>query len=181
MTTDHSTSNSGLADIPDDATLHSLGNLPPRWGRMPLLCRAVVVAAGRLLQESSLTKSGHNLKDQGLSVGLIGATRRGSLTTDLDFAQTLARGPEMASPALFGYTLANMPLAEAAVHFGLIGPVYSLFSATDPLDMARKEAERWMTMDSSLSFMLACGFDHCKATGAAPTVTFTLVQKNTTP
>ncbi len=143
-----------------------LGALPPRWGRMPLLCRALVLETGRLLRKISLWDGEQTLEERGMHVGFIGATRYGSMCTDLEFAEGLALGEEMASPALFGYTLANMPLAEAAVHFGLTGPVFALFDGCDPLATARREAEIWLEWDASLSLMLASAFDHEKsATG----------------
>ena len=149
-----------LQEPPADFVLHLLGEIPSRWGRMPLLCRAVLVETGRLLGQLYPQKGQRSLKKRGLSVGLVGATRHGSLVTDLDFAATMAPGPEFASPALFGYTLANMPLAEAAVHFGLTGPVYALFTENDLLTTALAEARTWLAQDNSLSLMLACGFDH---------------------
>ena len=163
--------------IPDAETTAILGDIPDRWGRMPPLSRAVVVEAGRVLKNSALLKSGRRLTETGKNVGLIGGTRKGSLATDMEFAATLTRGPGLASPALFGYTLPNIPLAEAANHYGLDGPVYAIFDSENPLGMAVQEAKRLLCMQKNLSLMLACEFDNfdhgCQ--GKQLSVTFTLV------
>jgi len=127
---------------------------------MPPLCRAVVVEAGRALKDAGLLENGRNLAAKGKNVGLIGGSRKGSLSTDLNFAATLSQNANLASPALFGYTLPNIPLAEAAVHYGLVGPVYAVFDSNNPLDAARQEAKRLQQMQKDLCLMLACEFDH---------------------
>ncbi|MEN8140731.1 MAG: beta-ketoacyl synthase N-terminal-like domain-containing protein [Thermodesulfobacteriota bacterium] len=163
-------------DSPEPETIAVLGQVPGRWGRMPPLCRAVVVEAGRALRDAGLVAEKRSLAAKGKNVGLIGASRRGSLTTDLDFSATMASKPALASPALFGYTLANIALAEAASHFGLIGPVYAVFAKENPLALAEQEAERLLATDKNLSLMLACEFDHFDHDGQMKLfVTFTTV------
>lgn len=147
-------------DTPDAETIALLVDIPGRWGRMPPLCRGVVVETGRILKDAGLLENGRNLTAKGKNVGLIGGSRKGSLSTDLNFAATLSQNPKLASPALFGYTLPNIALAEAASHFGLVGPVYAVFDANNPLDTARQEAKRLLQMQKDLSLMLACEFDH---------------------
>ncbi len=148
-------------DIPDAETIALIEQLPDRWGRMPPLCRAVLVETGRFLQVHGLIASGRLLNRKGLNVGLIGVTGSGSMATDLAFAATLSHGVHQASPALFGYTLANIPLAEAANHFGLTGPVYAIMESTaNPLQTAVAEGKRLVRMQEDISFMLACTFDH---------------------
>lgn len=146
-------------DTPDADTKALLGSIPGRWGRMPPLSRAVIVEVGRILKDAGFLENGRNLAYQGKNVGLIGGTRKGSLVTDLDFAATFSQNSKFTSPALFGYTLPNIALAEAAGHYGLVGPVYAVFEANTPLDVARKEAKRLLLMQKGLSFMLACEFD----------------------
>jgi len=119
-----------------------LVTVPERWGRMDLLSQATLLAVGEVLHKASLLDN-HGKVVSDLVVGLVGGTRRGSLRTDLDYIETLAEGPDFASPALFGYTLANIPLAEAAVHYRLTGPVFSLFSI-DPFNEAVTVAKQWL-------------------------------------
>lgn len=143
----------------DAETLAILGTVPKRWGRMDRLSRLAVVEVGRVLVNAGLLHldTGEVKLVKGLA-GLVVGTRRGSIATDLAYANTLASGPAMASPLLFGYTLANIALAEAASHFGIKGPVYSLYSE-NPLADARREAERWLKTDPALTLMVAGELD----------------------
>ncbi len=115
-------------------------------------------------------------------MGLIGGTKRGSLHTDRAFITTMADGPGLASPALFGYTLPNIPLAEAAGVFGLVGPVYAVFDEDNPLKCAEDEARRLLTMQKQkdLTLMLACEFDHYSDDKGKDvlSVTLTVVEHN---
>ncbi|MEN8189252.1 MAG: beta-ketoacyl synthase N-terminal-like domain-containing protein [Thermodesulfobacteriota bacterium] len=161
---------------PGETTLAILGELPERWGRMVPLARGVLVESGRTLQQKGLLEKGRKQNEQGRSIGLIGASRHGSLATDQDFARGLKLGYSFASPALFGYTLANIPLAEAANHFGLTGPVYGLLESDSPLETATEEAHRLLDA-GGIDCMLACSFDtirhHDHEDGLE--ITFTLV------
>ena len=140
-------------DLPSEDILALLGELPKRWGRMDRISRLAVVETGRALVAERILNIEEGtavIKGRG---GLIGVTRRGSLATDLGYVATFNQGPEMASPLLFSYTLPNTALAEAASHYGLTGPVYSLFSGEDNFDGCR-EAERWLEEDKQLDFMV---------------------------
>ncbi|MDH3360464.1 MAG: hypothetical protein OEL55_06280 [Desulfobulbaceae bacterium] len=156
-----------------------IGSIPTRWGRMSPLSRAVVVEAGRFLTGNDLLATGSRFSDMGKTVGLIGVTGNGSLSTDVSFANTLADGFLMASPAIFGYTLPNIPLAEAANHYGLTGPVYALFNDHDPMEVAVKEAKRWLDTQADLSLMLVCIFDSSgdQAAGSDFIVSFNMVRR----
>lgn len=144
-------------DEPGPETLAVLGVLPKRWGRMDRLSRLAVVEVGRVLRAAGLLRDGPEPVLVSGSGGLIGACAHGSLATDLDFAATLAAGLHLASPTLFSYTLPNIALAEAASHYGLTGPVYSLF-ASDPAE-AEAEARRWLGEKSGPDFMVAGTLD----------------------
>jgi hypothetical protein len=168
-----------ISDDPAPETVKFLGMIPSRWGRMPRLSRLVLVETGRILHCEQLTTSGGRLCDTGKNVGLIGATSKGSLHTDLAFRETMASGPGLASPALFGYTLPNTPLAEAAVVFGLTGPVYALFEKREEaLGRAEKEAAALLAQMSSLDFMLACAFDHYPIGNSHEKISVTLTVLN---
>lgn len=145
-------------DLPGVEILAILGELPKRWGRMDRLSRLAVVEVGRVLQDAGRLEPAAGISICRGQGGLIGATRRGSLATDLAYAETLALGSGMASPTLFSYTLPNIALAEAASHFHLTGPVYSIFVA-GPEDGAEAAAQRWLADDGSLDFMVAGELD----------------------
>jgi hypothetical protein len=166
-------------DTPDPPTLAVLGSPPSRWGRMPPLCKAMIVETGKFLEKFK-NDVGYSLTEQGKMIGLIGGTTRGSLAPDLDFARTLCEGVNMASPAIFGYTLANIPLAETANHYHLTGPVYALIDEADPLAAAVREARRLVRMQPALHAVIACAFDDLphRALDKRLTVTFALVDNN---
>ena len=166
-------------DTPDPETLGVLGTLPGRWGRMPPLSRAMVVETGRFLQECPIRPQSFPAGTAKV-VGLIGGTARGSLAPDLDFAATLLEGVNLASPAIFSYTLANIPLAEAANHYRLTGPVYAVIDSASPLDAAIREARLLVRMQPAFHFILACAFDDNPGHDREGrlSLTFTLVDNN---
>ncbi len=161
-------------DQPDQRTIALLGDIPARWGRMSPLSRLLIVKAGQLMQESGRLERGQRMNDLGLKVGLVGGTKRGSLHTDQSFIGTMVEGPGLASPALFGYTLPNIPLAEAAAVYGLVGPVYAVFASENPLRTAEDEARMLVRMDKGLFLMLACSFDHYDLGGGQEELSVTL-------
>jgi len=165
---------------PDQRIVSLLGSIPGRWGRMSPLSRLLIVETGRVLQEKGILIKGQRLSEMNKKAGLIGGTKRGSLYTDQEFIATMADGPGCASPSLFGYTLPNIPLAEAASFYGLIGPVYSLFDAREPLKKAVDEARCLLMMQKDLDLMLACEFDHYGRRGRKEklSVTLTVVKHN---
>lgn len=145
-------------DIPPESILRFLDSIPSRWGRMPPLCRAVIVEAGCALKNAGIVISGDELREH-VMIGIVGGTRWGSHTTDLRFIDSMKESPEMASPAIFGYTLANIALAEAASQYGLTGPVYALYDQHNPLLRAQQEAKRILKNIPMVEKMLACEFD----------------------
>ena len=154
-----------------------IGSVPRRWGRMDLLSRMAVVAVGRALCDSDLLDRQTN-KIHGVNiVGLISVTRWGSLITDLAFCETLGQGPELASPTVFSYTLPNIAIAEAAGHFGLTGPVYSIFAEHDLMEKVKQEAMLWLSNQPEISAMVAGRLDipPSYAEGKAPVAEFHIV------
>ncbi len=142
----------------DDDARTLLGALPERWGRMGLMGKTALVEVGRvLLREDMLTDhpSAPTLKP-GWTGGLIVASRRGSLAVDIEYAQTVSAGPGMASPHLFSYTLPNIPLAEAAIQYGLTGPVFCIISEA-PYEEALREAQHWLEDISGSNKLMVAG------------------------
>jgi len=121
-----------------------LGTVPERWGRMDYMSRATLVEAGRCLREAGLLQDIDADRTASCRIGLIAGSRRGSLAADLAYARSLADGLDGASPALFSYTLPNIPLAEAAIHYSLTGPVFAILSE-HPFDEAVAAARQWLT------------------------------------
>jgi hypothetical protein len=163
---------------PDQALIG--GRLPGRWGRMTPLCRLMIYEVGTLLRAEGILSDSGSCSQSGQIVGLIGATRRGSLNTDRAFLESMARGPGLASPALFGYTLPNSPLAEAASHYGLVGPVYAIFKNQEPLTRSIEEARMLLAGCIDLDLVICCAFDHCTGRDGAEVldVKLKLVRRN---
>jgi len=128
---------------------------PARWGRMDLISRTAVVRVGCVLHARGLLEMATGKVATTMTVGLVSSTRRGCLATDLAYCASIRQDPQLASPTLFSYTLANIALSEAASHFGLRGPVYSLYAENDPLGEAMDEAKRWLSSSPGLDAMVA--------------------------
>ncbi len=141
----HCPSSSKTEISPEETRI--IGKLPDRWLRMDTMSRQAILEIGRALQDAGITEFPPE------NCGIIGGSRYGSLATDLAFAESLKDGVAFASPALFGYTLANISLAEAASQFNITGPVFAVLN-DEPLAAARKEAERWLQFMPENSFMI---------------------------
>ena len=144
-------------DQPEAHILPIIGTIPKRWGRMDQASRIAIVEVGFLLAKAKLLND-KNLLLPEIKAGLIVGTRRGSLFTDLKFCQGLIEDPDTASPLLFSYTLPNIPLADAASHYQIKGPVYSMYSAA-PFKTASEEGRRWLEHDASISLIIAGELD----------------------
>jgi len=128
---------------------------PARWGRMDRISRIAVVEVGCLLHGRGLLEIATGKVAATMDVGLVTGTRRGSLATDLAYCAPIPQAPELVSPTLFSYTLANIAASEVASQFGLRGPVYALYSEIDPLGAAMEEAKRWLSTSPGLDAMVA--------------------------
>ena len=147
---------------------------------MDLISRVALIEIGKVLGRESLLQPGSHALKNNLSAGLIVGTRKGSLATDLEFAKTLKEGPGFASPALFSYTLPNIALAEAALHYKLTGPVFSILSEA-PYQEAVHMANQWLAAPVPAADIIIAGeLDH-EPTGDAPKISarFTVVNRAT--
>ena len=145
---------SSQADLNNTAK-ELLGNLPERWGRMGLMSRAALVEVGCVLKKEGMLNDDATLIP-GWNGGLIVCSKKGSLAVDIEYAQTVKSGPGMASPHLFGYTLPNIPLAEAAIQYGLTGPVFCMIS-DDPYEEALLVAQQWLEDISGTKIIMVAG------------------------
>lgn len=92
--------------------------------------------------------------NQKQDMGIIGTSRYGSLQSDSDYfkdyincGRTLARGN------LFIYTLPSSPLGEAAIHFGLQGPLLYTAASHKSLAGALKIAEEMIGSGEALTML----------------------------
>jgi 3-oxoacyl-[acyl-carrier-protein] synthase II len=98
-----------------------------RFGRMSDYAKLGLASIAFALRDAGL--EGWSVKRP---FGVVASTQAGSLTTDLEYQQTvLFEDGGMASPNLFAYTLANCFLGDTAIQFGLTGSLLAINDA-DP-------------------------------------------------
>ncbi|MBI4710202.1 MAG: hypothetical protein HY806_05475 [Nitrospirae bacterium] len=119
------------------------------FGRLDKTSKLICYAAALALKDAGINYS------QKQDMGIIGANDSGSLESDLlyfkdylDCGRTLSRGN------LFIYTLPSSPLGEAAIHFGLQGPLFYTASRRKPLSAIMTMASDMILSDET-SAMLA--------------------------
>lgn len=121
------------------------------FGRMDAVSRLTMAAVSLCLQDAGIISSPNAKCD----VGIVGTSMEGSLASDLDyFRDYVENGRKLSRANLFIYTLPSSPLGEAAIHFGLTGPLLftqDLFiSPAAALDLAAAQIE-----DGAVQQMLA--------------------------
>jgi 3-oxoacyl-[acyl-carrier-protein] synthase II len=90
------------------------------FGRLDLVSRITLTAVSLALQDGGIAAS--PLEKQ--PIGIVGTNNEGSLATDLDYYRDYVdNGRKLSRANLFIYTLPSSPLGEAAIHFGLTGPL----------------------------------------------------------
>ena len=130
------------------------------WGRFNAAARLTCCACALALRDAGVPYAAGTKMPE---IGLLGTAPDGSLEANreyfrdyVDSGRTLARGN------LFIYTLPSSALAEAAIHFGLQGPMTYLYSPAEPY-AALLEAAAGMIAAGEAAAMLAVATD---ATGA---------------
>jgi len=129
------------------------------FGRLDRTSRQTCYAIGLALKDSGLTWSFEHLR----GAGIIGAGAAGCLDSDAGyFRDYYQEGRTLGRGNLFIYTLPSSPLAEAAIHFGLTGPLFYLgaprISVADSVMVAAEVME-----DQEVPMMLA----GCSENGSA--------------
>lgn len=90
------------------------------YGRLDTLSRMTSYAVALALQDAGLEYAPGRKQD----IGVIGTSSQGSLQSDRDFFEDyVSSGRTLSRGNLFIYTLPSSPLGEAAIHFGLRGPL----------------------------------------------------------
>lgn len=127
------------------------------FGRMDAASRLTMAAVSLCLQDAGIDSSANYKRD----VGIVGTSMEGSFSSDIDyFRDYVENGRKLSRANLFIYTLPSSPLGEAAIHFGLTGPLLftrDLFtSPIAALNLAAAQVE-----DGAVQQMLAgkCGND----------------------
>jgi 3-oxoacyl-[acyl-carrier-protein] synthase II len=126
------------------------------FGRLDRLSRITLAAVSLALRDADIDSSPDSKKD----IGIVGTNHQGSLETDTAyFRDFVDNGRKLARANLFIYTLPSSPMGEAAIHFGLAGPL--LYMAEAELNLATvmtSAAEMVAGAESSLMLAgMTCG------------------------
>lgn len=140
------------------------------FGRFEPVSQRVCYVTALALQDAALEYS----KDKNLDIGLLGTDLYGCEQANFNyFNDYIDGGRTMARANLFIYTLPSSPLAEAAVHFGLQGPLLYLRNQDASVDSLLTAAKR-MICEGQASMMLVYELtdelDRCYVVGPNPSI-----------
>jgi len=100
------------------------------FGRLDGISRMTAFGVSLALQDAGIEYS--PLRKQ--NIGIVGTNAEGSLQSDKEyFRDYLEGGRTLSRGNLFIYTLPSSPIGEAAIHFGLLGPVVYAASESNAL------------------------------------------------
>ncbi|MFA5072971.1 MAG: hypothetical protein WC539_03640 [Nitrospirota bacterium] len=110
---------------------HDIFSYPfKNFGRLDSLSRITVAAVALAFRDAEKPYS----PDCKQAIGIVGTSKDGSLVSDREYFKDYMQGGRTLSRAnLFIYTLPSSPLGEAAIHFGLRGPLVYATASTDTL------------------------------------------------
>lgn len=126
------------------------------FGRLDRLSRITLAAVSLALRDAGIDSSPDCKKD----IGIVGTNDLGSLETDIAyFKDFVDNGRKLARANLFIYTLPSSPMGEAAIHFGLAGPLlYTSGAALSPAPAMISAAEMIAGAESSMMLAgMTCG------------------------
>ncbi len=121
------------------------------FGRLDTISKMTAYAVSLALQDAGVAYSPQLKQD----IGIVGTNAEGSLRSDIEyFRDYIAAGRTLSRGNLFIYTLPSSPLGEAAIHFGLRGPLLYAVDRSNALagvlDMASE-----MILANGATLMLA--------------------------
>ncbi|MDP3112796.1 MAG: beta-ketoacyl synthase N-terminal-like domain-containing protein, partial [Thermodesulfovibrionales bacterium] len=121
------------------------------FGRLDNISKLTCYAVALALKDAGIEYS----VDQKQDTGIIGTNRKGSLQSDANyFNDYLKCGRGLARGNLFIYTLPSSPLGEAAIHFGLQGPLLYVTAADKPLQAALDTASEMILLDEAPAMLV---------------------------
>jgi 3-oxoacyl-[acyl-carrier-protein] synthase II len=137
------------------------------FGRFPATAQRVCYVTALALRDAGLNYS----KEKKQEVGLLGLDQYGCEKANVDYFQDyIDGGRSMARANLFIYTLPSSPLAEAAVHFGLQGPLY-YYRRQDSKVVELMTIARRMIAEGQAEYVMVYEMgdtiDRCHVVGAA--------------
>ena len=116
-------------------------------------------AAGLALYDAGMLSPARSKDD----VGLIGTSTDGCLQSNLHYFQDyIENGRTLARGGLFSYTLPSSPMADAAINFGLKGPLIYMAFQQKQVPLLLQQAKT-MIQEKEASVMLAIKADQERA------------------
>jgi len=117
------------------------------FGRLDRISRMTAFGVSLALQDAGIEYSPLRKQD----MGIVGTNREGSLQSDREyFRDYLAGGRTLSRGNLFIYTLPSSPMGEAAIHFGLLGPLVYVASESNSLAAVLDTAEDMLLANEAL-------------------------------
>ncbi len=121
------------------------------FGRLDNISRLTCYAVALALKDAGIKYSVTRKQD----IGIICTNKSGSLQSDiLYFKDDLESGRTLSRGNLFIYTPPSSPLGEAAIHFGLQGPLLYVTAADKPLQAALDTAFEMILLDESPAMLV---------------------------
>jgi 3-oxoacyl-[acyl-carrier-protein] synthase II len=116
------------------------------FGRIDNASKMTCYAGALSLEDAGIAFS-HDLKQD---IGLIGTNNKGSLETDVNYFKDYLKTNRTSSRGnLFIYTLPTSPLGEAAIRFGLQGPLLYIAASENSLISVIETAAEMILFDES--------------------------------
>ena len=125
-----------------------------KFGRFDMSSRLVALSVALALHDADI----HYAKDKKQDIGILGTSPDGALDSNLAyFRDYVEAGRKLGRGNLFIYTLPSSPLAEAAIHFGLQGPILYMRTLEKPEENLLAQAEL-MLRNKAAQAILAVSF-----------------------
>jgi 3-oxoacyl-[acyl-carrier-protein] synthase II len=116
------------------------------FGRLDTLSKMTAFGVSLALQDAGIEYT--PIRKQ--NIGIVGTNAEGSLRSDIEyFKDYLEGGRTLSRGNLFIYTLPSSPLGEAAIHFGLMGPVLYAVRESGPLAAVLDLASEMLLADEA--------------------------------
>jgi hypothetical protein len=124
------------------------------FGRFDAPSRLVTLCVALALHDAGI----HYAKEKKQDIGILGTSPDGALDANLAYFRDYAQaGRKLGRGNLFIYTLPSSPLAEAAIHFGLQGPLAYIRQANNPEENLLAHAQLW-AQNNAAQAILAVSF-----------------------
>ena len=122
-----------------------------KFGRLDNISKMTCYAVALALKDAGIAYSPHQKQD----IGILGTNASGSLQSDIRyFTDYLNGGRTLSRGNLFIYTLPSSPLGEAAIHFGLQGPLLYVANPDNSLPSVMAMASDMILLDETTAMLV---------------------------